>query len=283
MNECAFGIDSGDQSKGAIVLRRNIRKSALTAIIFVLGVLLLWRVGAADAPPGVVGVWVGTLSVPHEPSLRLVVHVTADSASKLTVAMDSIDQGTAGTPGTGVMEGNHFTCEVPSWHVHYSGALSSDRNTITGEFKQQSLALPLILERVAGNAIPTVVAAQPTPAPAMPPVALDNLKAVLDRELAPVLDHGVLSKDTGGGLVIGVLDHGRRRIFTYGTARADSIFEIGSITKTFTGLVLAQMVAQKKVTLDESVRELLPAGFVAKPVGPEITLLDLATHHSGLP
>jgi CubicO group peptidase (beta-lactamase class C family) len=117
----------------------------------------------------------------------------------------------------------------------------------------------------------------------MPPVALDNLKAVLDRELEPVLDHGVLSEDTGGGLVIGVLDHGRRRIFAYGTAKPDSIFEIGSITKTFTGLVLAQMVAQKKVTLDEPVRELLPAGFVAKPVGPEITLLDLATHHAGLP
>jgi|HubBroStandDraft_6_1064221.scaffolds.fasta_scaffold237784_3 hypothetical protein len=84
-------------------------------------------------------------------------HVTADSSGKFKVAFDSIDQGTAGTPGTGALEGNHFTCEIPSWHVHYSGALSSDRNRITGEWKQQSLVLPLILERVAGNEIPTVL------------------------------------------------------------------------------------------------------------------------------
>ena len=65
--------------------------------------------------------------------------------------------------------------------------------------------------------------------------------------------------------------------------RPDSIFEIGSITKTFTGLVLARMVEQGKVRLDEPVRELLPPGTVAKPPGREITLLDLATQHSGLP
>ncbi len=43
------------------------------------------------------------------------------------------------------------------------------------------------------------------------------------------------------------------------------------------------MAAQKKVSLDEPVRELLPQGTVAKPKGNEITLLDLATQHSGLP
>jgi CubicO group peptidase (beta-lactamase class C family) len=113
---------------------------------------------------------------------------------------------------------------------------------------------------------------------------MDNLKPILDRELAPVLEHGLLSKASGGGgLVIGVMDHGKRRIFAYGTAKPDSIFEIGSITKTFSGLVLAQMVVQKKVTLDTPIRTLLPAGLVAKPEGAEITLADLATQHSGLP
>ena len=62
-----------------------------------------------------------------------------------------------------------------------------------------------------------------------------------------------------------MLDHGERRIFTYGTARPDSIFEIRSITKTFTGLILAQMVVQKQVKLNEPVRALLPAGFAGKP------------------
>lgn len=77
--------------------------------------------------------------------------------------------------------------------------------------------------------------------------------------------------------------NGVRRVFAYGTARPDSAFEIGSITKTFTGLILAQMIEHGKVQLDAPVRELLPAGTVAKPQGREITLLDLVTHHSGLP
>jgi hypothetical protein len=74
-----------------------------------------------------------------------------------------------------------------------------------------------------------------------------------------------------------------RRVFAYGTARPESIYQIASISKTFTGLILAQMVVQGKVRLDEPVRELLPAGTVRKPGGREITLLDLATHRSGLP
>jgi CubicO group peptidase (beta-lactamase class C family) len=47
--------------------------------------------------------------------------------------------------------------------------------------------------------------------------------------------------------------------------------------------MLAQMVAQHKVALDQPVRELLPPGTVAKPEGAEINLLDLAMQHSGLP
>jgi CubicO group peptidase (beta-lactamase class C family) len=83
------------------------------------------------------------------------------------------------------------------------------------------------------------------------------------------------------GLAIGVVRHGVRRVFTYGAAKPDSIFEIASVTKTFTALLLARMVEEGKVTLDEPVRLLLPPGTVEKPKGGEITLLDLATHHGG--
>jgi hypothetical protein len=58
-----------------------------------------------------------------------------------------------------------------------------------------------------------------------------------------------------------------------GAARPDSLFEIGSITKTFTGLILAQVIAQGKVWPDEPVSEVLPPGIVSKPAGREITLL----------
>jgi D-alanyl-D-alanine-carboxypeptidase/D-alanyl-D-alanine-endopeptidase len=62
------------------------------------------------------------------------------------------------------------------------------------------------------------------------------------------------------------------------------VFEIGSITKVFTGLLLAQAVVEKKVTLDTTIGSLL-AGQVklADPRVAAITLKQLATHTSGLP
>ena len=120
--------------------------------------------------------------------------------------------------------------------------------------------------------------------PALPPASADAIQSVLDRDIRPALaPRGALAPDTDYGVTIGVLKHGERRVFTYGTASPDSIFEIGSISKTFTGLILSRMVLQGSVRLDQPVRELLPPGLVAKPQGPEITLLDLITHHSGLP
>jgi D-alanyl-D-alanine-carboxypeptidase/D-alanyl-D-alanine-endopeptidase len=117
---------------------------------------------------------------------------------------------------------------------------------------------------------------------AMPPVAAADLESVLDRDLAETLKSGELAPATGIGVSIAVVEHGVQRVFSLGATRPNSIFEIGSITKTFTDLILAQMVAQGRVKLDEPVRELLPSGTAAKPDGLEITLLDLATRRSGL-
>lgn len=118
----------------------------------------------------------------------------------------------------------------------------------------------------------------PQPAETRPPLAVKDLHPVLEQEFASIM--GAWPQ---GGLVLGVRDHGQQAVMAFGAAKPDSIFEIGSVTKTFTALALAQMVAQKMVRLDEPVRELLPAGSVSKPAGAEITLLDLATQHSGLP
>ena len=119
--------------------------------------------------------------------------------------------------------------------------------------------------------------------PARPPIALADLQHALDTEFAPVVNDGLLRQSTGCGVAIGVVDHGQRRVFTYGAARADSIFEIGSVTKTLTGLALAQLAVQKKVTLDEPLRPILFPDIAAGSPETEITLLDLATHRSGLP
>jgi CubicO group peptidase (beta-lactamase class C family) len=118
---------------------------------------------------------------------------------------------------------------------------------------------------------------------AIPPVTAAEFEAVLNRDLGRTLSVSPFAPSIGNGLVIGVLKGDSRRIVTYGTAKPDSIFLLGSVSKTLTGLILAQMAVQGKVRLDEPVRNLLPPGVVNKPAGSEIALQDLATHHSGLP
>lgn len=64
----------------------------------------------------------------------------------------------------------------------------------------------------------------------------------------------------------------------------DTVYEIGSVTKVFTALLLADMAKEGLVALDQPVRELLPDDVrMAEATGMPITLTDLATHTSGLP
>lgn len=93
------------------------------------------------------------------------------------------------------------------------------------------------------------------------------------------------------GIAVGILENGQRRFISYGSAgpgRAPldehTIFEIGSISKTFTALLLAEAVTRGEVRLDQPVAELLPKGTtVPSRNGREITLAELSTHRSGLP
>jgi CubicO group peptidase (beta-lactamase class C family) len=141
------------------------------------------------------------------------------------------------------------------------------------------LAWPLALGSPASALTAPVLTWQP----ALPAMDARNMKSVMDRDLAPALGSGALAPETHSGLVIGIVRHGERRLLAYGTAQTDSVYEMGSVSKTFTALILARMVADGRVRLDEPVRDLLPDGTVAKPPGDEITLLDIATHHGGLP
>jgi D-alanyl-D-alanine-carboxypeptidase/D-alanyl-D-alanine-endopeptidase len=61
-------------------------------------------------------------------------------------------------------------------------------------------------------------------------------------------------------------------------------FEIGSITKTMVGVLLADAVLRGEVALDQTVESLLPDGLrLRDSADAPIRLVDLATHRSGLP
>lgn len=111
-------------------------------------------------------------------------------------------------------------------------------------------------------------------------------------ELLELLVNRVDEGKKAVGIVAGSISPGSRDVTAYGvmakdmpaTVNGDTIFEVGSITKVFTSLILADMVVHGEVKLDTPVAQLLPTAVeVPRRNGKEITLLDLAMHVSGLP
>jgi D-alanyl-D-alanine-carboxypeptidase/D-alanyl-D-alanine-endopeptidase len=99
------------------------------------------------------------------------------------------------------------------------------------------------------------------------------------------------AQEDGVGMVIGVAGPQGRRVIAYGHVSqgdprpldGDTGFEIGSVTKVFTALLLAEMVRKGEVALADPVAKYLPAAKIPERNGRSITLVDLATHTSGLP
>jgi CubicO group peptidase (beta-lactamase class C family) len=64
----------------------------------------------------------------------------------------------------------------------------------------------------------------------------------------------------------------------------DTVFEIGSVSKTFTSLALARLSVAGTVQLVQPLHELLPRGArIPERNGRQIRLIELSTHTSGLP
>jgi len=122
---------------------------------------------------------------------------------------------------------------------------------------------------------------------AMPQDRADDLRAQLE-----VLVKPHLKKSNLAGIVVGIIDKGDRYVFSYGKTSGksekppdgDTIFEIGSITKVFTTLLLMDMAREGLVDPDDPVQKYLPDKVtMSKWNDTEITLHHLATHTSGLP
>lgn len=117
----------------------------------------------------------------------------------------------------------------------------------------------------------------------------------LDPDLRERIDSGVrelVATPKTAGIAVGLLRDGVPRVLGYGVLSdthrvapdGDTVFEIGSITKTFTGILLDQAVRDGVVGFDDPISKYLPKDVrVPTRNGRPITLLHLATHRSGLP
>jgi CubicO group peptidase (beta-lactamase class C family) len=96
----------------------------------------------------------------------------------------------------------------------------------------------------------------------------------------------------GIGIVIGIIGPKGRRVIAYGHSSTNdrrafdgkTVFEIGSVSKVFTALLLTEMARTGEVALTDPVSKYLAVGVKTPQYnGHPITLLDLASHTSGLP
>jgi CubicO group peptidase (beta-lactamase class C family) len=118
-----------------------------------------------------------------------------------------------------------------------------------------------------------------------------NKEEIISSQVKSFILDQIVNKSKAA-IVIGFVDPNGTRIFSFGNmstrhnipVNENTLFNIGSITKTFTTLLLADMVKQGLVNLTDPIERYLPSSVkVPEFNGQKITLEHLATHTSGLP
>ena len=143
---------------------------------------------------------------------------------------------------------------------------------------RRAAILGLAAAGLAGRAAQAASWAEPSPS--------DEAAASMARILAKPQAY------PASGMVAGLLDARGQRIVTQGTSDADNgraldgdtVFDIASVTKLFTALILADNVVRGQMAMHDPLARYLPADVhVPDFQGQPITLLDLVTYSPGLP
>ncbi|MBS1523070.1 MAG: beta-lactamase family protein [Bacteroidetes bacterium] len=122
------------------------------------------------------------------------------------------------------------------------------------------------------------------------PVHTSNLMRTLTDKRVDSLARNYIQKGNTVGLSIGIIHNGVVHTYNYGETTAgnnqlpevNSIYEIGSITKTFTAILLAYYVNEGKLKLTDPITKYLPDSVSANKELEGITLEMLSNHTSGL-
>jgi len=143
------------------------------------------------------------------------------------------------------------------------------------------------IDRLNFAAVPVVIPEKIGQVPSDNPLK-DSLDLKVERAVRPYIQKGNTS-----GLVLAIVHKGKLRKYSYGSVSKKvqhlpdaehTIFEIGSVTKTFNALILAQEVVAGGMKLNDPINLYLPDSIPALNFqGKPITLQDLANHTSGFP
>ena len=166
----------------------------------------------------------------------------------------------------------------------------------TGIYKLNFLSTPLqvVLALDSLNRIDTFLfqpyAGDPAPEKTEAPASRGSATATLDS----YIDSVALAYSRKGhthALAIGVVSDGKTSSYYYGETESgnkqlpdeNTLFEIGSISKTFTATLLAYFAQTQLISIDDTITRYLPDSVAANPDLQRITLKQLANHTSGLP
>ena len=102
---------------------------------------------------------------------------------------------------------------------------------------------------------------------------------------------GYLATMPESTLMVGITIDGERYVRRYRSEGAelavlpaeDSVYEIGSVSKVYAATVLASLLNEGRLSLDDTVASHLPNGARLAPEIARITVRDIVTHTAGLP
>ncbi|MBS1509899.1 MAG: beta-lactamase family protein [Bacteroidetes bacterium] len=122
--------------------------------------------------------------------------------------------------------------------------------------------------------------------------ATDNaVTTAMDKKVDSIVQRFMFTSKTVG-MSIGLLKDGKTYFYNYGETQKgngklptnESVYEIGSVTKTFTATILAKAVTEHKINLSDPVNKYLPKDVPLLKFGNDtLKIVQLANHTSGLP
>jgi CubicO group peptidase (beta-lactamase class C family) len=247
----------------------------MTRLVKFLALLFMITAPQPAAAQEAAGRWSGVLQVSDTTALRLIVTISVTKTGEVFGTLDVPMQGVVGLPLANLQTADRtVSFDVPAVAGRYQGRWNATAENWAGTWSQGGASLPLNLSLAA---------------PLSPPPPLPGSWAIPDsNRVRDLIDQRMTGRD-GAGMIVGIIEDGRRRFVTGGPAGAapfdrDTLFEIGSISKLFTATLLSIMITEGKVALHDPVTRYFRDGAQAFAQGDrQITLGHLATHSSGLP
>lgn len=186
-----------------------------------------------------------------------------------------------------------FYIKSGQWNTYAFEAANEKGMDYLAGFEQSRQRVSLKLDdqgkisRLNFEFIPVVMTAKDYQVPTTNPLK-DAIDLLVEKRVRPYMQQG-----NTAGLVLAIVYKGRVCTYSYGTVNKTrqalpdpqkTLFEIGSVTKTFTSLLLAEAVVTGQMILNDPINLYLPDSIPAIQFqGLPVTLKQLANHTSGLP